>query len=275
MAAKSRSWIKDKKPKPLNAEEEELLLDDRSARKWKSTRISRHNGGHEWHLLCLALQSGSEHRQLGSDLCQIEIMENPGEHSYLIYTKDISKNRPGGLCDWFVANCKDAVKTTMLEYFRVTAGLGNPPQPYYTNDVECHNVIKQQIIMPNSCLIKAIQTSPYRATFPSAVPIGKHEVVFHAKHKCGSETTRLQFPLTLAWAHKVQGLTLDEIVVDMKGNRFNPGQAFSRVKTLQGLHILNFNAFAIKKSNDVHNKMVRLNANLLHCAQTSLDKLHC
>ena len=56
-----------------------------------------------------------------------------------------------------------------------------------------------------------------------------------------------------------QGLTLDEIVVEMKGGHFSPGQAyvaFSRVKILQGL---NFNAKAIKASSDVQNEMTRLN----------------
>ena len=78
--------------------------------------------------------------------------------------------------------------------------------------------------------------------------------MFFARGKKGSEVTRLQYPITLAWAttiHKVQGLTLDEIVVDMRGGRFSPGQAhvaFSRLKSLQGLHILNFNAASIKKS---------------------------
>ena len=74
----------------------------------------------------------------------------------------------------------------------------------------------------------------------------------------------MRFPLTLAWAttiHKVQGLTLDEIVVDMQGGRFSPGQAyvaFSRVKTLAGLHILNFTSKAIKKCTDVENEMLRV-----------------
>ena len=93
--------------------------------------------------------------------------------------------------------------------------------------------------------------------------------MFFAKQKRGSEITRLQFPLTLAWAttiHKVQGLTLDEILVSMKGGRFSPGQAyvaFSRVKTLQGLHILNFNPSAIKASADIQNEISRLDTKLL------------
>ena len=76
--------------------------------------------------------------------------------------------------------------------------------------------------------LKAVQSSPYHSTFPHAVPIGKHEVKFPAQGRRGAEVTRLQFPLTLSWAttiHKVQGLTLDAILVDMKRGRFSPGQA--------------------------------------------------
>ena len=76
--------------------------------------------------------------------------------------------------------------------------------------------------------LKAVQFSPYCSTFPHAVPISKHEVKFPAQGRRGAEVTRLQFPLTLSWAttiHKVQGLTLDAILVDMKGGRFSPGQA--------------------------------------------------
>ena len=74
--------------------------------------------------------------------------------------------------------------------------------------------------------LKAIQCSPHHTTYTDAVLL---EVVFLAKGNKGSKITRLQFPLTLAWTttiHKVQGLTLDEIVVDVKGGRFSPGQAY-------------------------------------------------
>ena len=55
-----------------------------------------------------------------------------------------------------------------------------------------------------------------------------------------------QFPLFLAWAvtiHKCQGLTLQEIIVDMKG-RYNHGQAYvalSHVTKFEKLHINNYN----------------------------------
>ena len=61
------------------------------------------------------------------------------------------------------------------------------------------------------------------------------------------EIQRLQFPLSLAWActvHKVQGLTLNRIVISFelfKQRSFNYGQiyvALSRATSLQGLYVL-------------------------------------
>lgn len=47
--------------------------------------------------LYFALRSGREHRQLRLHPCQIQLIEIDGERSYLKYTEDTSKNRPGGL----------------------------------------------------------------------------------------------------------------------------------------------------------------------------------
>ena len=128
---------------------------------------------------------------------------------------------------------------------------------------------------------KAKHASYFR-NFPDVIPLTKHEVVFLARGKRGSEITCVQFPLTLAWAttiHKIQGLTLDKIVVDMKGGRFSPGQAyvaFSRVKKLDGLHILNFNPKAIKASQDVKAEMDRLEGNVEPSSSDFFSSfLHC
>ena len=68
--------------------------------------------------------------------------------------------------------------------------------------------------------------------------------------------TRRQFPLILAWAvtiHKVQGMTMDKIVVDMSRDKgpFSEGQAyvaFSRVCTCEGLHLINYDHHQIRAS---------------------------
>ena len=97
---------------------------------------------------------------------------------------------------------------------------------------------------------EAIHTSVYKNKNQNAVPIYKAQATFPIHKKTSCQATRSQFPLTLAWAwtvtiHKCQGLTLPEIVIDMtpaKG-KFKPGEAyvaFSRVRKLEKLHIINY-----------------------------------
>ena len=117
--------------------------------------------------------------------------------------------------------------------------------------------------------VAAIRNSHYRREYPDAVPIGRHEAVFSIGRNKAAEVSRRQFPLVLAWAttiHKVQGLTMDQIVVNMKGSAFTAGQAyvaFSRVKTLAGLFIKNFNPASIKVNSSVVSEMERLTSEKL------------
>ena len=73
-----------------------------------------------------------------------------------------------------------------------------------------------------------------------------------------------QIPICLAWAitiHKIQGITLDSAMIDVGNTVFEYGQtyvALSRIKSLSGLHLINFDAKKIKanpKVIDFYNHM--------------------
>ena len=117
----------------------------------------------------------------------------------------------------------------------------------------------------------ARSNSLYKHINSDAVPIVQLQVSFQINSSSSCSASRLQFPLRLCWGvtiHKCQGLTLEEIVVDMtptKG-RYYPGQAyvaFSRVKKLEGLHIVNYTRSQIKISPNVEEEMEKLQMNCL------------
>ncbi len=113
---------------------------------------------------------------------------------------------------------------------------------------------------------EAKASSPFKRQYPDCVPIYTHTTTFlYKKH---AEFMITGFPLTLSFAstiHTVQGLTLDRIVVDFscisrKGQAY---VALSRVRSLDGLQILNFKKTAIKKNPEVEKEMERLRNNTI------------
>jgi hypothetical protein len=113
--------------------------------------------------------------------------------------------------------------------------------------------------------------------FPRATPIERTEISFTVnKNNKGLTISRLQFPLKLCWActvHKVQGLTVSEIVVSFE-NRFTDGQAYvalSRAKTLNGLHIMNFQASKIRANKEVLQEMQQMSENKLFISDDLLN----
>ena len=50
-------------------------------------------------------------------------------------------NSPPFFYTWFLKHCRDTITKNMLPDIRIKAGLGCPPMPYYTNEVESKNKI--------------------------------------------------------------------------------------------------------------------------------------
>lgn len=73
-----------------------------------------------------------------------------------------------------------------------------------------------------------------------------------------------QFPITFSYAitiHKSQGLSLEEVIVDLGNTVRNSGQAYvalSRVTTLKGLTLINFDPTSIRADSKAINEYERL-----------------
>ena len=120
---------------------------------------------------------------------------------------------------------------------------------------ECNQIVKILVQFNNKNIgVEAKNNSTFKHIAPESVPIGRFQYTFDLLNYKSVSASRTQFPLTLSWAvtiHKLQGLTLDNIVVDMdiKKGPYGTGQAyvaFSRVKTYEGLYILNYTRSQIK-----------------------------
>ena len=119
-----------------------------------------------------------------------------------------------------------------------------------------------------------ISRVPVSSGEQDVVPIRPISAQFYGKE--GTLLQRTQIPLILCWAaavHKVQGLSLDAAVIDLGVNVFEPGMAYvalSRVRTLGGLALLNFEPTKVKANKRVHEEMERLTGPQLRTLQS-----HC
>ncbi|KAL1447888.1 hypothetical protein WDU94_006568 [Cyamophila willieti] len=72
----------------------------------------------------------------------------------------------------------------------------------------------------------------------------------------GAFIYRKQFPLTVAYAitiHKCQGISIESAILDIGQSIFTPGQSYvalSRVTTLNGLHLINFDPCKVRAAED-------------------------
>ena len=126
-------------------------------------------------------------------------------------------------------------------------------------------------ILPAAVLVKfhdprvgRIHSIPVPGCDSEAVEIRPISAKFFAQQ--GVTLQRTQLPLVPCWAatiHKVQGLSLDTAVIDLGPSMFEDGMAYvalSRVRTLDGVALLDLVASKIKASALVQQEMARLRA---------------
>ena len=108
---------------------------------------------------------------------------------------------------------------------------------------------------------KARSTQCIPPQYSGCVPIAPRKEVFKLKGRKYT-TTRQQMPLKLAWAvtvHKVQGQTTDKAVISMEGLKAAMAYvALSRVTTLEGLYLTNYDPSTIFCKKDIDTNIAKM-----------------
>ena len=193
---------------------------------------------------------------------------------------DLSKetrSKTGGLESTLIV--AEGAKIKLTSNIDVSDGLANGARGEIVHIVIINNKVHAVLVQFDNPNIgeAAKSKSQYKTRFPNAVPIYRFGANFSIGK--GLNISRSQFPITLAWAstiHTVQGLTVDEIVVHM-GAIFDYGQAyvaFSRVRTIQGLQILEeYLPKKIRSDPHLQEEVLRLQANTIPIQELQIPQM--
>ena len=214
---------------------------------WNEYMLSRLEGGT---VTCVAIDS---RKDTAANMANIDISERPWD------TGNLRR----------ILQLKNGAKVMLTTNIDVSDGLTNGTTGSVTNIIRNDAGIPHIILVHFECSSvgeNACLASPYKHISACSVPIHKGQATFTIRGRTSCQASCTQFPLTLAWAvtiHKCQGLTLPEIVVDMspKKGKFSGGQAyvaFSRVRELAKLHIVNYSRTQIRVSEYAEEEMNRL-----------------
>ena len=116
------------------------------------------------------------------------------------------------------------------------------------------------------------------SSLQDATPINPVEAIFSVGWYTSIDVTRTQFPLTVAFActiHKVQGLSLDKLKVSI-ANAYQPGLAYVALKparTLDGLHLLEFDLKRMKPTPAVDEEMNQMRESMHLTTRMSLSSV--
>ena len=176
--------------------------------------------------LYFALRSGDEHRQLWYNPCQIQVVEKPGERPYLLYTEDISKNRPGGLKG---RKCKPKMVTHY-------ANLDNPSRCFVRIFKKYNSLCPPD--RPHNAFYLSPLKQPTHDGWFSCVPVGRNKLASVVSTMCklagiGGYKTNHSLRATAATRLYSSGVN-EQLVMERTGHRSTEGvRSYKRTSSEQ------------------------------------------